>query len=750
MQGIPTPERAWLEHFFAAPNALRWEALVNRSAAPAWLAQVTPWIDLFIQRQGQVPIVLPMFDEHGPCMWYAAAVDPHVAVALGEELNGFIGPSYSDFRGHPHPIDLNDPIEAALHARFGPHVYRIMPQHESARANMTRALSLYLGLLRRRPAIQDRTQQPFGKLRADFDRALLAGNELVASQLLEAMCASGRVNAEQRKFLEIRWFAGLGRQQELAHNATLLKAVMDLSLPPQTIADLVDALYVTFVAGVEEQAPREVAAVFQRHIGQHFGALFKERKGVRQPNVLKAFFLYEATREVPNPSRIQQIEAAYPDDPQGRRLFQHWAEQLLRAAKTQVVEDRAAAASQAIADDDYETAAQLYLQMLPELAAYSGLLRCVGELDDPVLTAQVREVLGAIPAPIVEQLGTRDRKRLAGLQGPAPSPVAPTSAPGWLEWAQDVASHRYAGKDILVLMDAVARWPIEDYVHEATKCADLVSVVGNADSKASMVFRDAFPQFVDFFVNRPPSPVRGFIPLYAMLIKMVAWNGGASADELELVAALLLSMSGAVPDKTTYVDTLDDLGEILNANRAATNIDWAINVAELLAIYPAPDQEARLRFFAAALDLVRANSHRISVAQRRVLQLLAQDYQCEDLLAGLPEPTTAVETQLAAFTGLIAIYSLTEPAAQRARDVLRSLLPHAHIELSADTVATDRLRHLSSKADVFVFAWRSSKHQAYFCVKEYRAGRPLSMPPGKGAASIVQAALAAIEEARLH
>jgi hypothetical protein len=145
-----------------------------------------------------------------------------------------------------------------------------------------------------------------------------------------------------------------------------------------------------------------------------------------------------------------------------------------------------------------------------------------------------------------------------------------------------------------------------------------------------------------------------------------------------------------------------------------------------------------------ALDLVRANSHRISVAQRRVLQLLAHDYGCENLLNGLPEPATGETTQLATFAGLVALYTLTEPAAQRARDVLRSIAPNAEIEITADTVATDRLRHLSSKADVFVFAWRSSKHQAYYCVKENRGNRPLSMPAGKGAASIVDAALVAI------
>jgi hypothetical protein len=313
-----------------------------------------------------------------------------------------------------------------------------------------------------------------------------------------------------------------------------------------------------------------------------------------------------------------------------------------------------------------------------------------------------------------------------------------------------VAAHRYGGKALAVLAGSVARWPVEDYVNEPTTCAQLASIVGNADSKADTVFRDAFPQFVEFFVNRVGGPVRGFIPLYSMLVKMVAWNGGASSDELELVAALVTSMLGAVPDRQTYTDVVDDVSEIFKANLAATNIDWALNMAELLAICPVPDQEARLRLFISVLELIRANSHRISVAQNHVLQMLAKDYGCEGLLTGFPASANEAAAQVRAFSGLIAIYSLTEPAAHRAREVLRDIVPDAQIELTADTVATDRLRHLSAKADVFVFAWRSSKHQAYFCIKEYRGNRPLSMPPGKGAASIVQATLAAIEQGSRH
>lgn len=745
MQANPAPESTWLERFFSASNAMHWDALNARSAAPAWLEQAAPWIDLFAQRNAKV-IVLPVFDHDGPCMWYAAATDPNAAAALAQELMAFVGPSYSDFRGQPHPCDPANVIEAALRERFGQFVFRIVPHADSARQDIVRAVALYLGLLRRRPDAPDRTQQPFGTLRADFDRALLAGNETSAASLLEALCDTGRVNAEQRKYLEIRLLAGLDRQQELAHNSSLLKAVMDLSLPPQTIVDLVDALYTTFVAHIENDPVSGVAAAFERHIGKHFGALFKERKGVRRPNVLKAFFLYEATRETPDQARCAATIAAFPDDPAGLALLQQWSEQLLSLRESAATADPLEAARLAVADENYDIAAALYMQSLPDPRAYAGLLRCAVELGAPALTAQVLELVDGAPAATLVALGDREQQRLARLRGAAMQAAPTASAIDWLAWSQGVAEHRYGGSALALLDESAVRWPIEDYLREPGKCAQLAAIVGNADAAAGVVFRDAFPQFVEFFVHRAARPVRGFVPLYAMLVTMVAWNGGASADELELVASLAQTMLSVGPDSETYTGVLDDLGDILSANRAANNIDWALNLAEILALHPAPDLEARLRFVVAAFDLMRANGHRMSPAQRSVLQLLAKDYGCEDLLAGLPESTMKVRAEAAAFAGLIGIYTLTESAGQRARDVLRNLLPSAQVEVNGDSVATDRLRHLATKADVFVFAWRSSKHQAYFCIKEYRGARALHMPRGKGSASILQATLAAVEE----
>lgn len=749
MQDNQVPESTWLERFFSEPNAMLWEALCARLAAPAWLEQVVPWIDFFSHSKAKV-IVLPVFDLDGPCMWYAAATEPNAAAALAEELMAFVGPSYSDFRGQPHPCDLGNTIEEALRERFGQFVYRIIPHTKGARQDVVRAVALYLGLLRRRPDAPDRTQQPFGKLRADFDRALLAGNEESAGRLLEALCDTGRVNAEQRKYLEIRLLAGLHRKQELAHNSSLLKAVMDLSLPPQTVVDLVDALYSTFIADIENDSTVNVAAAFERHIGKHFGALFKERKGVRQANVLKAFFLYEATRKFPDLVRCAATIAAFPDDPAGRALLQQWSNQLLSQPESAPTADPLQAARLAVADENYDIAASLYMHVLPDLRGYTGLLRCAVELSSPALTAQVLKLFDGAPAALLASLGDREQERLARLRGPLIQAVPTASANDWLEWSHGVAGHRYGGAALALLEESAVRWPIEDYLREPGKCAELATIVGNADSDAGAVFRDAFPQFVEFFVDRSSRPVRGFVPLYGMLVKMVAWNGGASADELELVASLVQTMVSVGPDSEAYADLLDDLGAILTANRAANNIDWALNMSEILAIQSAPDLEARLRFFVAAFDLIRANGHRMSPVQRSVLQLLAKDYGCEDLLAGLPELPMKERTEAAAYAGLIAIYTLTETAGQRARDVLRTMLPLAQVEVNGDSVATDRLRHLSAKADVFVFAWRSSKHQAYFCIKEFRGTRPLHMPAGKGSATILQTVLTVVEETLLN
>ena len=745
-------DAAWLERFFSGRNALKWGTVVARSAPSAWLEHVLPWIAAFSSSGGRSPIILPVFGPDGPGQWYAMASDESGANALSQELTAFIGPSFSDFRGQFLEPDLDDEIEKTLLERFGRFVFRLVPVNAADPSEIADALQMYLGLLRRRPDVPDRIQRPFGKVRAEFDRALLAGNEPDAVRLREELVGSGRVDAEQEKYLDIRMLAGLGRQFQLAHDYPLVKSVLGLSLPAQTIADLIGALYSTFIADMEDSGDDEaVLAAFRNEIADNFGPLFLERKGVMHPSVLKAFMLYELVQAKPNRERCQAIVSGYPKD-SGRTLVERWAGRLL-ASNVPPRTDLFESARQALGDEDYGLALQLSFDSFPESWTYGALLRCAVEMDDSEVALRVLAAVDEAPEAERLKWTKRDLARLQQLRADAiGSPGATVDLPprtirpetDWLSWVAYVESGSHARPPLQVLEDALPRWSVEAYASDPTACRELAERIGNAGGVAEETFRDAFAPLVEFFVDRPERPVRAFASIYAMLVRIVAWNGMVSANELELASSVMQALISLGPSKEEYAEAVDAYKEILAANNAPGNVDWALNAAEMLVMHASTDHESRLRFFMTVVELARSCAHRLGVVQYKILSLLAKDFGCSDLLSAFPPRESGSQelTPKTDFTGLIGIYTLTEPAGQRAKDFLQDLLPQARVEVNADHVATDRLKNLAATADIFVFAWKSSKHQAFFAAKESRSPKKILLPLGKGSASILACVLA--------
>ncbi|TAK84799.1 MAG: hypothetical protein EPO20_13230 [Betaproteobacteria bacterium] len=736
-------DERWLARFFSGRNELSWNQIVSGEGPPEWIRQVEPWLKMLSSTGAAVPIVLPVFGGDGPATWYGVCNDEHVLGRMLAEVYSLIGPSYSDFRGQPASLRDSDVIESTLRDRFGGCVVRIAPTTEDDRQKIADLLLLYQSILSRRPATPDRTQRPFGQIRGDFDRALLAGNAESATKLLSELVQSGRISAEQRKCLEIRLLAGLGRWEELARNHALIASVMDLSLPPQTITDVIEALYEDRIRPLEEDLdPKALIASFKQNVATRYAPLFQERKGVRRPAVLRAFLLFELAQTELNIARCQAILDAHPEDGAGLSMARRWLEGC-RQAKIPAKFDARESARQAIADEDYEVAVNLAFEVIPEQWAYSALLRCAVEVNSKRIRERVLALLDEAAASAHAKLTSKDRSRLEALRALGKKESSVEIDADWISWAQWVIGGKYEHSPIPVLESAVLKWNVESYAQRPAQCLELARLVSNASGPAEQVFRNAFPALVGFFVEQPASPVRGFAPLYGTLLRILAWSGAVSRDELELASSLVQALLTVGPSTDAYKECVEDLCEIAAANSAPVHLDWALNVAEVLAVFPMQEREAALRFFAHVLGGVRSMGHRVSAEQRDVLKMLAQDYGCPDVMETIPAPQAepgVVATPLE-FDGVIGIYTLMETAGNRAQRLLSRLLPRARIEVNNDGVATERLRALAVSADIFVFAWKSSKHQAYFCAKEARKGRDLLMPLGKGTASIVRSVL---------
>lgn len=742
----------WLKCFYSEGSLISWKTIEENNIPPNYVQQILPWLTRLKLNEDGTSLVLPKLDTYGQNVWYGMATDDKLFSQLINEIMSFIGPSYSDFRGESAKLTEDDPLECALKSRFGKRVIKFSASDTIQRESIITALQQYLAVISRRPEIKDRAQRPFGKVRNEFDLALLSGNEVRASHILKELESSGRINAEQQKCLEIRFLAGLGRGEELARNHALLNSVIDISLPPVTLVDLILALYETFIEPIENDADfSHVSLSFKRDISKSYGSLFRERKGIRNPKVLRAFLLSELVQENPDVTRAKSIWAAYPEQGQGIKLAESWLHRLLpnenHNLEPSKSDTRIAQVRQAILDEDYVLAASFCFDLLPDIWAYKSLLRCADESGVQDLVGQVLLELEKVPK-IIDNFSEKDKARFAKLKG-GTSESNTILINDWITWADFVSTNPDPVSSIAVLRDSIPKWPVDFFLNNGSHCKELARVIGNANSTAAEeVYREALPLMIDFFSEQPEKPTRELLPIYAVLITKLVYPGSLSEDELEITSSLVQSLLMTGPSKNEYQECLTDLTEIIRSNKAPAHLDWVLNISELISFYPAPDGgNARLNIFTEVMVYVESIAHRITSVQKSVFESIAKDYGCFDSITWLrgeaPEFEGAIENN--DFNGLIGIYTLTEGAAHRAKSILKKIYPNAKVEINSDFVETDSLVNLAKTADIFVFAWKSSKHQAYYCVKKARHGKcDLILPSGKGASSIIQSCNEAI------
>lgn len=176
-------------------------------------------------------------------------------------------------------------------------------------------------------------------------------------------------------------------------------------------------------------------------------------------------------------------------------------------------------------------------------------------------------------------------------------------------------------------------------------------------------------------------------------------------------------------------------------------LPWSLDLCEALAILPCPSdaaRDARLRLFLQVLSQAASFAHRLTAVDLLPLEMLAKDYGVsEEAVAALKREAKSGDTDAKYQPDLngktIGIYTLTESAGVRAKTALEELFPGCKVVVNSDLVATAQLTNLAKTADVFVFAWKSSSHQAFYCVKDALAGNAPIWASGKGTASILRA-----------
>src|SRR5438093_8036352 len=102
--------------------------------------------------------------------------------------------------------------------------------------------------------------------------------------------------------------------QNIAYNQPLLIALFHLSLPLQTLNDIVEALYRVYVEPFEDKRNTGEAISRFREIASRYPRLFHARRGLKRPYLLKAFLLFELCQPKPNAVLCSAIARDFPRD----------------------------------------------------------------------------------------------------------------------------------------------------------------------------------------------------------------------------------------------------------------------------------------------------------------------------------------------------------------------------------------------------------------------------------------------------
>lgn len=748
IDGLSASDLTWLRTFFAAPNGLDWEAVRNGAVPAAIADHVRPWLQKLARNDRLAPILLPFIRAGEITGWYATTQTAEGGYELGVELKAWLGPAFlSTF--DVVPVESSDAMARAMRNRSGGIVYRFTGPDSKSNQRIAARIGDYSETLKLRPPIVRQTVRPIGSIRADFERALLTQDESRAESMIAELRGTGRLNEENLRYLDVRLKAGLGYWPQIARDHWLVSTLSDLALPPQSLADVIEALYRTYVDDVEAAGSLpQVLQAFDLHVAQRYPRLFASRHGVRIPRVIKAFFLYERLQTRPDVKILQNLVSLLPaDEHQGV-----WAEALTDAAEIPAetaISD--ADADEAFDDAQYDRAFEFFLALPLSRKSVSRLLFCASIINtEDAQNRLLAAIDGAAPV-LVSNLAPAIQAQLATLRSAqsvlAASPVDQDPI-DWMRWAKQVAAGRDLDAAEVDTRDAVSNWDITPFLQSETLSTSFAELIGNAGGDGAALVRRTVPGLMTGFFA-PGSPAAPAIrPVANILFLLIAMDEVLTRTDLDLLAQLLsrlLEMGLSDPD---YRSLIGDLEDVQKRVGSYAHLPWSLDVCEALAIAPCPSisaREARLRFFVQVLGQAQGFSHRLGQQDLLPIEFLAKDFGIEaetiDVLRRSSE-TGAAASPLPDLAGkTLGIYTLSESAGGRAKDALERMFPGCRIEVNSDLVCTARLTNLARAADMFVFAWKSSSHQAFYCVKDALAkGEPI-WAVGKGTASILRAVL---------
>lgn len=744
--------------FFGPGNRLRWEAIQRGS--PDVRQRLGPFLEGL--HHGSEIVVLPrVYEDREEVSWYVLCSSARTTRIARDQVQAFLGPSYSTFESGPtQQLDPNDPVEAVVLAKYQGNAFRIDIPDRNIFEIARERLGLLIRLKKEHPQRHGTPIRPAGRVLRDFEYALLTNQRATAADCIEELRSAGQLSAVNLLFLEVRRLAA-GQHWDAILALPALQELLNVAKPRRVTEVLIRAVYSTHLKQFEENARVEAALdVFRSEVWPRFRNLYQTRANLSGFEI-DVSFLMSVACDLERPRINDSVLDSYTADSSAHAYLRKLLDLIPTLTATDQAVNDLGHAREAFGVGDLDRAYRVALALAPSFDRSALLLRCAREMGSLTATQAALES--------VESLSQSDRLRvdrhlllsrirdhlaaLSTTQTDTSAPPRTEEIPSsWSAWLRSLMAPNIWTAAVFVAETGAREWGFGEFVNNAEEIqatADLL--LSDRPQWGQEALRDGLPYFLEFLAATEPDP--RLKQVYEALFIAVAVDPQVSLPQtaaLVQIAQLRLQLGVS---KAEYVEILRQVMSAILAVETPAIAELAIEALEMLVNAACPDIQGRQEFAMQVVVVFQRWYKRIDRTQFALLKALTTELgiaealgsQANDLRDG---PAASEWTHLEGKR--IAIYSLQESALRRAAMIISELSPGIRVDTFNDHVGgSPALRRAASTADLFILATAAAKHAATTFIEDRRPRNLVTLyARGQGSASLLQAVMDYVRSTR--
>ena len=712
-----TSHAHWIDDFFGSGNGLSLEK-IKSSGYPGPLQSR---LDIMM-RPGlseHTPFVLPRVNEDRQLSFYIVAETRRQLMEVNRVLYAFLG-NVNTFLDPRIFVTADDDIEESLLARYPEGFSRVFvpkqvsqdkPSSYTVFDTLNRAIEQYGN----KPASLAVVQRNTGRILRDFFTACARQDKQAAAAYFEEAKATGKLSARNLISLELQLLAASSRWSALLQHPRL--------------SDLLSA-----------RAPRRVVQIVLRAIDQaviNADAYLEHEVSVVRASLqeVDSIFLRRPDLDQDDPDRLWRTwcvgaatfgNSALLDPDISERVGVEWAIEIAGWAGL---------AEPPKTHRELDSFAEI-LSASPTFEAATSLLQ-QSLLLNPEEGLKIYTRLIEYPDEIISEL--KAHKSLCGVWESLESEYAnPTEVGDWAAWLDSLVKNPSEALPIHAISESCVYWSADDWnEQEVTE-----KFYALAESNFVSEVRNILPILLEWMRDRKVAISASVIESVALVLSS---DEAFSVQDLALFADLISSLIQVAHKEDEYQAIVVAAQDCWRRVQSVDALEPALEIMDTLLDGVCADKQSRLQFWNLLQEFCLGSWKRLSLDQKLLVLRCSEDLTGTVSHFPTIEETDSEDVDLQRdLAGIkLAIYTLTEGAARRARAVLEQMFPALDIKLNHDKTATSALVNLAKTADFFVFSSRSAAHQAFYPVTKERDD--ILYPAGKGSSSIIRCFLEALK-----